>query len=132
MTKGYTPSTLWAYLAGLVDADGCLSLCKVDKGRHQPALSFVNTSIELVTLFSQEFGGRVYAKTPGVYEVIVRKSEDVTEACERLIPFLIFKKDKAMLVKAFAESVMSNKNCKLTPDVIKHREGILSEWETLK
>ena len=124
-----------AYIAGLIDADGCLSINKVGEGRYAPSLSFVNTSTVLIELVQKEFGGFIHKKKKvsdnhaDVYELNIRESLPLLKATAELIPFLIFKEKKARLVHEYAASIYLNGGKKLSKGVVKERLEILKRWE---
>jgi hypothetical protein len=51
-----------AYLAGLVDGDGCIgfSMCR---GRMLPRLMVANTNLEMLQAIQEEFGGDIQAQS---------------------------------------------------------------------
>lgn len=125
------------YLAGLIDADGCVSLNKVDEGRYAPCLSFVNTSKELIDLFEKHFGGHTAIKKhkepqKPTYEISVRKASEVVFALNQIIPWLRYKKKKALIVRDYAYSIMKNENRKLGPDVKATRKVLRKMWEDIR
>lgn len=51
---------LYAYMAGIVDGEGSISIISVAKlKRHVPRLTISNTNRAMIDLFEQEFGGKV-------------------------------------------------------------------------
>lgn len=123
-----------AYIAGLIDADGCLSINKVDEGRYAPSLSFVNTHLPLVKLIQSEYGGYIQQKKKfngnhaDVYELNIRDAPQLIEATTDLIPFLIYKEQKARLVHEYAVSIFLNHGKKLTNSIIEYRKDIMERW----
>lgn len=125
-----------AYLAGLIDADGCVSLAKVGEGRRSPCLSFVNTSKELIDIFHKELGGYIFRKQhkypqKPTYEIQIRKPETFILASEKLEPYLIYKKNKLLIAKEYALSILKYKGKKRTTDIKNERERIYSKWKSL-
>lgn len=125
-----------AYLAGLIDADGCISLNKTEGDRRTPCLSFVNTSEELIKLFQDELGGHVHIKPhkhpqKPVYEVQIRKPETLIKALDKIEPFLIYKKPKLLLAKEYAFSILKHKYQNRTELILKEREDIYNKWKLL-
>lgn len=125
-----------AYLAGLIDADGCISLNRVDGSRRIPALSFVNTSKELIDLFHDELGGYIYIKKhkyphKPTYEISIRKSEVLLEALNKIEPYLIYKKPKLLIAKEYVISLINHKRKWRTEDIIKERQDLYNKWKLL-
>ena len=126
-----------AYIAGLIDADGCVAINKVDEGRYAPCLSFVNTSLDLVYLIQDRFGGNIQQKKKvsknhaDVFELQIRDSKELAHALHILIPFLRYKKKKAELAKEYVWSIMDNKKKKLSVETKETRKEILHRWRLL-
>lgn len=126
----------YAYLAGLVDADGCIGINTVTGDRRVPCLSFVNTSRGLIDLFQEELGGHAYIrqhKHPAkpTYEIQIRKPETVIEALSKIEPYLRYKKNKSVIAREYAESVIRHKKKWRTPEIIAEREEIWNKWKSL-
>lgn len=126
-----------AYIAGLIDADGCLSINKTDEGRYAPSLSFVNTHLPLVELIQQRYGGHIQKKKKisnnhaDVYELNIRDANELSVAVNSLIPFLIYKRKKAELVEEYALSIIKNQNKKLSEETKAVRSDIMLRWRGL-
>lgn len=127
-----------SYVAGLIDADGCLGINKVDEGRHSPCLSFVNTSPDLIDLVHKFLGGHIHKKkkiSPNhadVYEIQIRDSIQLIEAINKIESFLVYKKIKAGVVKKYAMSIIDNRNKNRTKKVLQERIDIITEWNSIK
>lgn len=127
----------YAYIAGLIDADGCLTLMKVDEGRYAPCLSFVNTSLDLIEFCQKHLNGKYYQKKStgknhaDVYELFIRQNLDLIFACDKLIPYLRYKKEKAYLIKEYAVSIRDNKNKNRTSEMKEYRQDIVDRWKLL-
>ena len=100
------------YMAGMVDADGCIRLQESNYKYQYPALQVTNTSKALMHYLVGSFGGKILLKQKKgfVTKLGVRSTSDCFDwrlggAAARslisdLIPHLIVKKDKAISVLA--------------------------------
>lgn len=95
----------WAWLAGLVEGEGCLGLYR-GRGRFKLKPSFIitNTSLELLKVAQSITGGQIYKRTKAVkkgwnqaYNFFVPRAE-MLKILQHLLPFLLTKKDRAKLL----------------------------------
>lgn len=101
-----------AYIAGLIDGEGTIRLGKfVEKNwnpKYNPALSFVNTNLEVVELVKEFIKAeRVYVHDGSkkgfkgnkpCYKAVICGTKKVIEPLEKLLPYLRIKKKQAELV----------------------------------
>ena len=96
----------WAYLAGLIDGDGCISLTKRGTRVHyKPTISFVNTDEELVKWVSGFLGKNHYRvgkanpkkNQKQTFQVVIQGRGEVKHILEKMVPFIIRKKPQAKL-----------------------------------
>lgn len=123
-----------SYLAGLIDADGCVALTR-NGDRRVPSLSFVNTSRELVKLFEDRYGGYVYEKqwkTKPTFEWNLRDRQSLQAALTELIPELILKKKKAEILLKYVETIISNRDRKVGYDWKIDRAVLGEEFDQCK
>lgn len=95
-----------SYAAGMIDADGCISvneLVRENKTQYQPHVSISNTSLPLVKWFVSHFGG-VWRKASWVhqngetyrgYEWIIRDQKHIGRFLRLILPYLILKRSQA-------------------------------------
>lgn len=96
-----------AYLAGIVDSEGCISLLVKPRTRQiQLRLQVANTSTELIDWLHSGFQGKVYEhKMHSTYHrqrydwVVIGK--EAKELIKIILPFLIVKKKQATLALDF-------------------------------
>lgn len=95
------------YLAGMVDADGCIMWHKSNKIYRYPRLIVTNTSWKLIEELIENFGGhsvKKHAKGKGTFRNLLdcydwRLDGDKARVLiEKLIPFLVIKREKALFV----------------------------------
>lgn len=107
-------SLLYAYMAGIIDGEGSISI--VSSAKHKPYIPKItvsNTNYEMIDLFEKEFGGKVRRRSwssnqkninenwKDAYEwtLIHQKAAKVIEC---LYPFLRIKKTQAILLLRLA------------------------------
>lgn len=109
-----------AYLAGVMDADGCLTISSkvTSKGKtHLYATLLVEqTKPESVQAFAETFGGKVCfvrKKNPrhkDVYRWQIWKTSQVLDAVERMLPHLRIKSAQAQLILRFCDDFSSKRD----------------------
>lgn len=80
-----------AYIAGIVDGEGCLRLAS------QARLDIANTSPELINWLQSKVGGKVYLQpqrlgNKPVYRLQLRYSE-IKTTLELVLPYMVVKKE---------------------------------------
>ena len=95
------------YLAGMVDADGCICSHKSGKIYRYPRLQVTNTSWKLILELLENFGGHSIQKHVKGEGTFIHRQDcydwrlDGDKArilIAKLIPFLVIKREKALLV----------------------------------
>jgi len=98
-----------AYLAGIVDGDGSISIAKCTryKGRcrYWLQLNVTNCSKELVEWIKDRYGGTIQTKTPttkgrAIYRWCLA-NQNAEYLIEELVDYLIVKKDQAYVALEF-------------------------------
>ena len=108
-----------AYLAGLLDGEGTISLTsklrKYGYRYFQPRICITNTKIEMLNFCKDKFGGLIYisAKANSVENrrTAYRWSLSGDKAClllASILPFLTIKKQQAQLVLVFQGTGIKN------------------------
>ena len=98
-----------AYLAGLIDGEGSISLCKSfaarTNGRYiYPLVRLCNTDLRLIDWVSKRFssGSRGYkTKTDKRYKNVIHLAwacSDAIEVLQATVPYLVAKKERAEIV----------------------------------
>lgn len=109
---GENQDTLYAYLAGLIDGEGTITLIKHKKGDWQPifnaSISIGMTVKDSIELFHQTFGGSLYEeKRRGghktMYRCRITGNKSVPPVLKILLPYLRVKKAQAVAILAFCE-----------------------------
>ncbi|MCP5375212.1 MAG: LAGLIDADG family homing endonuclease [Rickettsiaceae bacterium] len=104
------------YIAGFLDADGCISLCKNkvksrNNIRYSLFIIIVNTDKRILEYIKGKLKvGKIYQakpqrsnhKTP--YHYRIQDNKDIEKVLKQLVDYLILKKAQAMLALKFLES----------------------------
>ena len=96
---------LWAYIAGFLDGEGCISIA-ASSGYPSLQVTANNTEEEPLLFIQKVFGGSIYWRRPtsvkckDVYCWSIHGSSAI-EVLEILLPFLIVKKERALLAIEF-------------------------------
>lgn len=128
-----------AYLAGIFDGDGCVSIVKSNKPPygmyHQLAVMFTQSSLPYLEAIREIAGvGKIYEQT-GVTKLKRNRSAYIWRIpsragailIEELLPYLIRKRRQAEIAVEF-QNTMTNSGGAGTPDeVIENRESLYEE-----
>jgi len=128
-----------AYLAGLIDGEGCLRIEKSGgKYRytpHTPTVCITNCNPSLILWVYRKFGGHLYQKkNRGTFQVtwdIYWLGRKATELLEDVYPYLTAKKEQAELMLSYRE-LIGKPGKKLSEDNISKRWAIIEAMKTLK
>lgn len=146
--QGNQKQTLWAYIAGIMDADGCFMIIRQKRGTqnmkstwnlsryaHMPAVKIAMIEEEAVSLMTRKtkFGqyhlegarkGRINSKP--IYHWYLRERKEVIRFLENVIPYLTVKKKRAKFLLSFCkrmEKYTDLRFCKkITPSELNYRE----------
>jgi len=102
-------SEIDAYIAGVMGSEGSfvLTFDKRYRGNVSYLVSIANTDMNMLMFIKQQFGGNIAAEktrtTKQCYKWYPHASR-VIEFLERVTPYLIAKKDQAILMRQYLES----------------------------
>lgn len=131
--------TAWAYLAGMIDGEGCIYCAKSSrKGTtdyYCLQLSIVNTNRRLMGWLNMHFDGyvrRIPARDKKAKDVYrwKAKSEDITMLLKGVLPYLLLKNKQASLAISFRETVV-RLGVHTGPKVRKLRDSIIKQMKEL-
>jgi hypothetical protein len=144
--KAKSKATL-AYMAGLVDGEGCIALFEywhknpkaIDpRGylRHKAVISVVNTNRAMLDWVAENFGGRVRQNTYRAppckqcytWEVAHRHAAEVIEAIQ---PYLIAKKEQANLFLEFRKTGQHRGRAGLPDGILQERVELTKRCRNL-
>lgn len=99
-------NTEWAYLAGFIDADGCISLTQSPRGEFRLQIVVAQSNKSILDYWQSKTGiGSVLTNTAttGAWQWHIGKPE-----CDgflgKLYPYLLLKKDEAAIAMRFRET----------------------------
>ena len=126
----------YAYLAGVIDSDGCIAIKKSKKGKtwHYSLQVLVNQADgRMADYLFGAFGGKVYktkAYQKGRKEIYRWQvtCKQAAKICKRLIPFLRYKKPQAELAVRF-DTIIDNQTQPTKNGVQRHRAKELEPHE---
>jgi hypothetical protein len=123
-----------AYLAGIIDGEGCISIprWKNPKRARRIVLTVTMKQPEAVWELSRIFGGRVN-KVDKKYIRWTIGNQNAADALTNLLPYLRVKHEEAVLALKFQDSVNENRDNYRLPDGVREwREQIATEIAALK
>lgn len=92
----------WAYLAGLIDGEGCISAQAPNRGdRYFAQVRVVNTRLEMLEWIERRFGGvisfnrRATIKWRALYKWRIHGQAKVAWILIGCMPYLVIKRDQA-------------------------------------
>jgi len=111
-----------AYIAGIIDGEGTLSIHKTPTG-YSPVIQIVNTNKELIEFIRKYLGGASFCeikhkhrkREKNCYYLKIRKTKKVLELCKLFLPYLIVKREQAKILIEFCRA-------KLRGDLNKQKE----------
>ena len=136
--------TKYAYIAGVVDGEGCIRIRKDCKKRYRSVAYTLEVSIAQndlkMLLFVQEiFGGRIYKKSY-YYDGfnrhegwrLVLHCKMAYALLEKVKPYLVTKLEQAELAMSFQESIKRTGYNVLSEETLGRREVLFQKVKSLK
>jgi hypothetical protein len=96
-----------AYLAGIIDGEGSIHICRPKRGGLYPRIGISNTSKNLIKWLHKKIGSgciHIFHATEThriCYYLTIEKVEIVKEILERILPYLIVKQNHAETMLEF-------------------------------
>ena len=125
--------TEWAYLAGLIDGEGCIRIER-NKGKQlqgTPTVALTNSNPLMLLWVLLRFGGHLYKKKSKSCWDIYWLGKATIPLLEGMLPYLTAKKGQAELVLDYRKLV-GKPGKRLTSDMIEKREAIAEAMSILK
>lgn len=124
-----------AYLAGLIDGEGCLRVEK-SGGKYRytpmtPTVCVTNSNPTLIKWVIEKFGGHLYLKKSKTCWDIYWLGKRAVEVLEQVYPYLVGKKEQADLIFAYRKLV-GKAGKRLSKDNIDKRMAIQEAMRILK
>jgi hypothetical protein len=144
--RGKANEVTLAYLAGIVDGEGHISIDRSKPNiqrrvspRYQPEFVVVNTDRKLIDWLVLNFGGSVYTRK--ILKTNWKQSwtwklgnQQAAEMCRQLIPYLMLKKEQAILLVDFMDNIsprVFGKGSKLSDEELNRRDSIYEQMRKL-
>jgi len=132
--------TFWAYLAGIIDGEGTISLCNLDYSQsygtgYIGTLQVASTNKQLTEWIKKNCGGRIKIDTrkaglnhkPGHHWIAL--ACDTCYILEQVMPYLIIKKKHAKILIAYRKTVQNNRQ--VTVSTRKKRDSMVTQLKKL-
>lgn len=133
------------YLAGSIDADGCISIVKMKRtaggkcDRHELRLHITNTDLRFLEIIQLQFGGSLKGvrsdnnrnpkwKTAYSWRTQGKNAEDIIK---RVFPYLIIKKDRAEVALELRKTITNGQRNAVTDEILERRESLYLRMKTL-
>lgn len=129
---------LMAYLAGTMDGDGSFSICKSMQGErsalYYPVIQLSNACEKIIDVLKSTFGGRKHERKPYIakdggsrrtnYHWMIQRSTSCLPMLEKIIPYLILKKERAeFLMKFILENPFKRGSVRIDQKTLEFREN---------
>ena len=104
--------TKLAYMAGLLDGEGCLRIDERKNRGRRITVSVSNTDMKMINWMKENFGGNIYEDNnakygwKACYQLQIRKTKDIYKLLKAVSPYLITKKEKAKELIKRAEEII--------------------------
>lgn len=132
--SGVEDASIFPYLAGIVDGEGCFTIGVKKCGNFSPVITVGMAEPEIPNLLKETFGGNVYVsqgKYRKMYRWNLRNFPKMLHAVNSLYPYLRVKKPQADLFKEFIEGREFTAGIKLTEDEKARRASINKKLKIL-
>jgi len=96
----------WAYLAGIIDGEGCISVAITRNGAYYLQLRISQKNKGDLKKLQTKFGGRLNSNSNTQSYQLHWYGRDAEPILRNILPYLIWKKDEAELAIAFIDQIM--------------------------
>lgn len=136
-------NTIVGYTAGIIDGEGCITISfqkysvKRNRSRHRLTVDVANTNRVLLEWLQKNWGGHIYESKP---QKIIHKigyhwklqGINTIELLRAVLPYLILKKEQALLALAFLRTMWGCHGTQSLPlDIIQERFSIEAKMKLL-
>lgn len=125
--------TEWAYLAGIIDGEGCIRLANCGYAKRRVIdLRIYNTDVRLIEWLRDNLGGYAYAhnKKAHVCWQVHWSSKRAKVIIEHVLPYLIVKKEQAEIALSFQRLIGKNGQ-RVSSDNLSKRDVLLEAMSIL-
>jgi hypothetical protein len=122
-----------AYLAGIIDGEGCLSMGNVHTGVYTTQIYIGNTDARVIEWLYRTFGGSIALRpSPNPkHKPLWRwlaSGKNLNVLLQAVLPYLIVKKEQALLLLEYRTSVTAARrgyrSVEAPPEVVQRRKDI--------
>ena len=110
------------YWAGFFDGEGCISCSRNDKGTLHVSVSITNTNLSILDALARQYGGKVYFKnkySTKHSQAYSWQTQKYSNFISDILPFLLIKKEQALLALDFLRTIDKSVNKKGLSDEVK-------------
>jgi hypothetical protein len=127
------PETFWAYLAGMIDADGTVTICQ-----NGPRMILTQNNREFLEGIQADLNGFGYIQTnaKGASHLSTKAcyslswgSDPMRIILPKIIPYMRVKQQKAVLILAYLQ--VTHRSVSRLPEMLIRREALLTQWKEL-
>lgn len=95
-----------AYFAGIIDGEGCISLTPNKRGVWNAVVIVASTFRSMLEWIEENYGGGIHFHKRGgnrkhLWDWRVSSKEDISNIIDKVLPFLIIKREQALLMKKY-------------------------------
>ncbi|GAE28236.1 hypothetical protein JCM9140_4448 [Halalkalibacter wakoensis JCM 9140] len=130
-----------AYLAGIIDGEGTITLTKMHKGEHRrPIISIASTDKDLLFYIQHLVGGYITSKKnykPSIHKdsfvLTIKNKQDLFNILKEIAPYLIIshkKKRASLILERYNE--LTPRNGKYTPETQLLKQQFEDEFLSIK
>lgn len=144
-TPGVEDAFVHAYLAGILDGEGCFSISRRSDRHYSPLISVGMAETAAIQKLKEVYGGNVYienGKYRPIYKWQVRNFDTILAILDKLAPYLLIKTEAASLLREFISDRTVGHSMKMTDEEVERRQAIYKkiklanavgkEYKTLK
>ena len=125
-----------AYIAGLLDGEGCISIKRSRRTNYNLYVEIYNTNKDVMLWLQERYIGSINSKRKNVNHkvcytwcVACSKAESFLEL---IIPYLIIKQEQAVIALEFQDNVIRTPGVRISKEELDHRESYKMQLSLLK
>jgi hypothetical protein len=130
-----------AYAAGVIDSDGCISICNETRNDrphsyHRLNVRVATTDVRILEWFKTTFGGNTYLqnKPRGNRKACwawSKRDEPAADFLTGIMPFLIYKRDQALVALDFRDYKNNHKHAKFDEASVPYEKAFADTLKSL-
>jgi len=122
--------TIWAYMAGYFDGDGCVNITK-SSGRHRLQIVLTKKDDEFLNTLRRSVGN-LGSVSGGCWRIVTQEAEDFLHG---IYPYVVKKREQVETALEFRSSIGRPGNLSgsgLTNSIIEERDELMIRLQLLK